>query len=96
MGSNKIGASPKQLLPPFNATGEKVCNALYSVVKDNVNGFVRRKLNECKSDLDSEPPIVTVYSDDSYLLKQIEALRINVKLQRATFPLRVVDESQWD
>ena len=65
MQENSSGAQLKLQLQPFQKTKDHVCNALFTVVKDNMEGCVRRLVEEAQRrnhrDVGVMEPIVKLY-----------------------------------
>ena len=60
MQTNPIGATMKLILQPYQKDGKSIANALCSVVKDNIDGMVRRTVDSYMEPLSCPYPIVKV------------------------------------
>ena len=87
MQNNPVGATLKLLIQPYQQTQDTISNILFSVVKDNNHGYVRRKLGNALGTQTTGLPNVKLIS----LSKRTEELCQNVhqRLAEARFPIEL-------
>lgn len=92
MMNNQLGATLKLQLQPFQQTEDHLAGALYKSVKDNIEGFVRLRVDRSSAlyGQRKKEPIVKVYLKDmvghNIVSTAVNALRCN-----ANFHMHFVD-----
>ena len=89
------GATTKTLLQPYMGSVDEVSNALYTVLKDNTSGYVRRKVDTsaawraraAERDHPAQHPLVIIYVIDPALLPLTESLK--QQLDNVPFPVQI-------
>ena len=82
MQDNQLGATMKLLIQPYQQSKEDLCTALYSTVKDNYDGCVRRMIDSALATM-GQPAgsysIVKLWSRDLAQLVQVREMLSAVK-----------------
>ena len=86
MGRNNVDATLKILLQPFQTSEKDVTNVLYSAVKDNMGGCVRRLVEDSQANrgMTTKEAIVKFYSASQNGPTDMLSVAIN-SLQQARF-----------
>ena len=86
MQANPFGATMKLLLQPYQSSKKDVCTALYGVVKDNMEGCVRRMVDmSAIQSLGQQPgqyPVVKAFAMNEQHVEKLNEAQVHLKTAR--------------
>ena len=88
---NDIGATLKLQLQPYQQSDREIRNALFAVVKDNMEGCVRRMVDTGANAVPGVPhPLVRLYNADDEFAQVLEPTLYELHMARFATELRAV------